>query len=687
MTAPNTPSRAVSDRRILVTSALPYANGALHIGHMVEYVITDIWVRFQRLRGHRVYYVCADDTHGTPIMLRARREERSPENLIAQMKEDHLRDFADFGVEFDHYGSTNSPTNRKFTEEVFAKLQAGGHVIEKDIEQTFCPNCGIFLPDRLVRGTCPKCKTPDQYGDSCESCSSTYDPTDLIEPRCAECGTTPVRRASRHFFFRLAHFQDRLREWVDGGHVQPEVRNKLEEWLKDDLRDWDISRDGPYFGFPIPGKDDLFFYVWVDAPIGYVSATEELCERIGENFDAIWRVADGATGVEEGAEFEIHHFIGKDITYFHTLFWPAMLMGAGLRTPRRVQIHGFLTVDGSKMSKSRGTFVSARTYLDHLDPVYLRYYFACKLTARVDDLDLNLDDFVERVNSDLVGKFVNLASRAGGSLLDKLDRKLGALPADGRALVDRLRAASPEVAQHFESCDFARAMRRVMALADEANRLVNDQEPWRTIKTDPERARGTITTALHVVRILATWLAPVVPTLSEKVARFLGRELTWSGIDEDFENATIPPFERLLDRIDRAGVNAMIESSKPVEEAPEPSGPWQEEPLTEQCTIDDFVKVDLRIARIAEAELVEGADRLLRLKLDLGGVERNVFAGIRKAYDPKELVGRLTVCVANLAPRKMKFGVSEGMVLAASSGDGIYLLSPDSGAEPGSRVR
>ncbi|MBK9385403.1 MAG: methionine--tRNA ligase [Planctomycetes bacterium] len=672
-------------RRLLVTSALPYANGAIHLGHLVEYLQTDIWARYHRLVGNTCFYVCADDTHGTPIMLRAQKEGIAPEALIARMSEEHQRDFEAFGIAFDHYGSTHSAENRKHTEVIYAALRARGAIVEKEIEQAYCPKEEMFLPDRLIKGDCPRCKTADQYGDSCESCGATYAPTDLGNAHCASCGTPPVRKGSRHLFVRLQHFQEWLRAWVRSGTVPDEVANKLDEWLKDDLRDWDISRDEPYFGFRIPGEEKLYFYVWLDAPVGYLASTEQLLAKrndLGFAFEDVWQ--------KQG--FEIHHFLGKDIVYFHTLFWPAMLHAAGLRTPNKVHVHGFLTVDGAKMSKSRGTFVSARTYLEHLDPVYLRYYYACKLTARVDDLDLNLEDFVDRVNADLVGKLVNLASRAGGSLLERLDRRIGAVPPSGRALLTEIRAAQREIEEAYEQGDYARVTRTTMALADRANKLFNEEAPWKSVAADPEAARGSVSTALNAARLLAAFLAPIVPTLVADLDAFLGEPTRWSALGQDLSPRVLGPFRHLLARLEGEKVRAMIDASKPADATPPPlpatPSALQKDPLSPECSIEDFGKIDLRVARIAAAEHVEGAGKLLKLTLDLGGgTTKNVFAGIKSSYAPEQLVGRLTVCVANLAPRKMRFGTSEAMVLAASNDAGLYILSPDTGAEPGLRVK
>jgi methionyl-tRNA synthetase len=666
-------------RKILLTSALPYANGAIHIGHMLEFIQTDIWARFQRAQGHECYFAWADDAHGTPIMLSAQKMGITPDELIDRMNEEHQRDFRDFGLSYDHYSSTHSPANRELVETIYGRLQDGGYIERKTISQFYDEQEGMFLPDRFIRGTCPKCKTEDQYGDSCEACGSTYAPTDLIEPRSAVTGTAPVMRESEHYFVRLADFQERLREWMTGGHMQKEVVNKIDEWFSDGLRDWDITRDAPYFGFEIPGAKDKYFYVWVDAPVGYMASFSELCEREGLDFDAWW----GAD-----SEAEVYHFIGKDIMYFHTLFWPAMLMGAGFRTPTAVYAHGFLTVDGTKMSKSRGTFIQARTYLDHLNPDYLRYYFCAKLGPGTGDIDLNLDDFVQRVNADLVGKVVNIASRCAGFIQRNFEGHLAAtLPDPG--LYQNFIDAREDVADAFEARNYQAAIRRIMALADEANRYIDEHKPWQLIKQDGAEAevQAVCSQGINLFRVLITLLAPAIPHTAAKAAAFLDVPVDqWADLEKPLLGRTINAFEPLMARIDPAKVEAMIEASreslKPTVEDPAPSLD-----LAEEIGIEDFLKVDLRIARIVEAESVPEADKLLKLTLDLGSETRTVFAGIKSAYQPDQLKGRMTVMVANLKPRKMRFGVSEGMVLAAGSGGAdLYLLSPDEGAVPGTRV-
>jgi methionyl-tRNA synthetase len=666
-----------NNRRILLTSSLPYANGAIHIGHMLEYIQTDIWARFQRAQGHECYFAWADDAHGTPIMLSAQKEGIEPEELIERMNLEHQQDFQDFGLSYDHYSSTHSDANRRMVELIYSRLQEGGFVTTRTISQFFDEREGMFLPDRFIRGTCPKCNTEDQYGDSCESCGSTYSPTDLVDPRSAVSGTPPVMRDSEHFFVRLTAFEEELHSWMNSGAMQSEVVNKMEEWFNDGLRDWDVTRDAPYFGFRIPGTEDKYFYVWVDAPIGYISSFSEFCDQNDLDFDDWWAPDSDA---------EVYHFIGKDIMYFHTLFWPAMLMGAGFRTPTAVYAHGFLTVDGTKMSKSRGTFIMARTYLDHLNPDYLRYYFCAKLGPGTGDIDLNLDDFVQRVNSDLVGKVVNIASRCAGFIQRQFDGRLAADLHDPDQYKHFL-AQRTTIAADFESRNYQSAIRRIMALADEANRYIDEHKPWQMIKQEDSRAevQAVCTQGINLFRVLMTFLAPSIPFTAAKAAAFLGQAVDqWAALDQPLTDAAINAFEPLMTRIDPLKVAAMTDQSR---ESLKPSGQESTPELAEEIEIEDFLKVDLRIARIVKAESVPEADRLLRLTLDIGGETRNVFAGIKSAYDPADLEGRLTVMVANLKPRKMRFGVSEGMVLAAGpGGSDLYVLSPDDGAKPGMRV-
>jgi len=673
------------NRKILVTSALPYANGAIHLGHMLEYIQTDIWARFQRAQGNECYFAWADDAHGTPVMLWARAEGKSPEELIDRMNAEHKTDFRDFGISFDNYSSTHSEFNRHQVETIYRRLEEHGYIDRRPVKQLFDEQEGMFLPDRFIRGTCPKCGTEDQYGDSCESCGSTYSPTDLIEPRSAVSGSKPVLKESEHHFFRLSDFEEPLKEWMASGALQPEIANKLQEWFTDGLRDWDISRDAPYFGFRIPGTEDKYFYVWVDAPVGYLASFRELCEREGIDFNA-WLDPDTDT--------EMHHFIGKDIVYFHTLFWPAMLMGAGIRKPTAVYAHGFLTVEGAKMSKSRGTFIKARTYLEHLNPDYLRYYFAAKLGPGTSDIDLNLEDFVNRVNADVVGKVVNIASRCAGFIQRKFDGHLSAeLPKPG--LYADFIAERETVAAEFEGRNYQAAVRRIMALADDANRYIDEEKPWQQIKQAgmEDHVQAVCTQGINLFRVLITYLAPVLPFTAEKAEDFLGQDVhLWDALDQPLLGMKINAFQPLLTRIDPIRITAMVEDSKDSLQATSAVGEATGkkpviEPLAPEITIDEFQKVDLRIARIVAAEAVPEADKLLRLTLDIGSETRIVFAGIKSAYDPAVLVGRHTVMVANLKPRKMRFGTSEGMVLAAGpGGSDLYILQPDEGATPGMRV-
>ena len=664
-------------RKIVVTSALPYANGPIHIGHLVEYLQTDIWVRFQKMCGNECFYFWADDTHGTPIMISARAAGISPEQLIGEMHKEHKKDFDDFYIEYDNFYSTHSPENKYFSELIFNRLNEAGSIVTRDVEQTYCENCNMSLPDRFVRGTCPKCKAEDQYGDSCEVCSSTYQPADLINPYCSICRTRPVLRTSKHYFFKLDDYEQQLRDLIAGGHTQKSVANKLDEWFNAGLKDWDISRDGPYFGFKIPGEENKFFYVWLDAPIGYMASAKNYCDRNNLDFDTIWN----------SDEYELYHFIGKDIMYFHALFWPAMLIGSGFKTAEKLFIHGFLTVNGEKMSKSRGTFIKASTYIKHLNPEYLRYYYASKLSDGIDDIDLKMEDFVNKINSDLVGKFANLASRSGPMLTKKLDSQLGRLDEQGKELIDKLIAAKDRILEDYESLRYAAAVRSITALADEANRYVELNQPWTTVKTDLEKTRTTLTAVINAVRILAIYLKPILPKYAEKVQRFLNVDtLCLSDLETVLEEHKINDFERLFERIDEKQVNAMVEESKETQ-APQPAATESVEPFKPECTIDDFAKIDLRIAKVIKAESVEGADRLLRLVLDVGGAEKTVFAAIATAYKPEDLTGKTVVFFANLKPRQMKFGLSEGMILAAGTGGkDIFMLTADTGAKPGQEI-
>ena len=666
-------------RQILLTSALPYANGPLHIGHLVEYTQTDIWARYQRLRGHECRYFCADDAHGTPIMLRAQSEGISPEKLIQRMHGEHLRDFTDFGIAFDLYHSTHSPENFAISQDLYRALRAAEHITVREIEQAYDPVAEMFLPDRFIRGTCPRCKAADQYGDNCEVCGATYSPTDLIEPRSAVSGAAPVRRSSEHYFFQLADFAEFLQRWIHSGTLQEEMANKLDEWFAAGLSDWDISRDAPYFGIPIPDTQNKFFYVWLDALPGYMAATKHWCDAQGRDFAEFW-------GKDSRAE--LYHFIGKDIIYFHALFWPAMLQGSGHRLPSGVFAHGHLTVNGAKMSKSRGTSITARQYLDRLDPEFLRYYFACKLNSHVEDIDLNLDDFLLKGNGDLVGKVVNLASRAAGFIHRQFGGRLADSLGEDLALYQNLAARQEEIGTHYEAREYAKAMREILSLADELNAYVDQHAPWLLAK-DPaqqEKLHRVCTVILNGFRLLITLLSPVLPRLAERSCTFLRCELNWDELRDPLLQHAIEPYSHLLQRMEKTQVDALIQ-----EPSPSKPSPVSTEIAANSATIsiDDFTKVDLRIARIVSAEAVEGADKLLHLTLDIGEEKtRSVFAGIKSAYDPASLVGRLTVMVANLAPRKMRFGLSEGMVLAASgSAGGPFLLSPDSGAQPGMRVK
>ena len=722
-------------RQILVTAALPYANGHIHIGHLVEYLQTDIWVRFQRLRGNRTLFVCADDTHGTAIMMRARREGRTEDEVIADMNEAHQRDFAGFDIEFDNYGSTNSPENRAICNEIWEKIRQSGLVKERDVEQLFDPKEGTFLADRFVKGTCPnpECNAPDQYGDSCDKCGHTHSPAELIDPVSTLSGATPEVRTAPHLFIELEQLHDFLEDWSqNGNHLQPEVANYLKgHFLGDpnskdgrkELRDWDVSRPEPYFGFEIPDSPGNYWYVWFDAPIGYIASTQQWCEKNGENLDDWWK----------SDKTEIHHFIGKDITYFHTLFWPGMLKTAGYTLPEKVHIHGFLKVNGEKMSKSKGTFILASKYLQHLNPSYIRYYYASKLGPRLDDMDLNIDDFCQRIDSDLVGKVVNIASRcakfvAGSNLPD-------VYPDDG-GLFKNAAEQGERLAELYENCDYNSAMREIMVLANAANKYIEDREPW-VLKKDPARAdelRDVCSVGLNLFHQIVIYLSPVLPDFARQTAEFLNVPVnSWDATQTPLTGTPVSKFQRMMDRVDPKKVEAMIEESKEENAAaagPEfhPADTWKDsgdalakEPMESsgprivfgrkvdlakaaevlkengikcdlvdepECTIDDFVKVDLRVARIIEAGHVEGADKLLQLTLSLGGgVTRNVFAGIKAAYEPESLLGRLVVCVANLKPRKMKFGLSEGMVCASGSGGkDVYLLTPDEGSVPGQRV-
>jgi len=674
-----------SPRKILVTSALPYANGSIHLGHLLEYIQTDIWVRFQKLRGEQCTYVCADDAHGTAIMLKAEQQGITPEQLIANVSREHQADFAAFHIGFDNYYSTHSDENRELAALIYTRCKEAGHIATRTITQAYDPEKELFLADRFIKGTCPKCKTEDQYGDNCEACGATYSPAELINPRSAISGATPIDKDSTHFFFKLPDFTAMLQAWTRSGTLQDEIANKLAEWLDGGLQEWDISRDAPYFGFEIPGEPGKYFYVWLDAPIGYMASFKNLCARTPTlDFDDYWGKHSSA---------ELYHFIGKDIINFHALFWPAMLSCADFRTPTAVHAHGFLTVNGKKMSKSRGTFIKAATYLDHLDPEYLRYYFAAKLNNRVEDIDLNLEDFAQRVNADLVGKVVNIASRSAGFITKKFDGRLAPSCSEPE-LVARFTALGEQIASHYENREFGRAIKEIMALADEANEYIHAKEPWVLAKQAGKDAevQAVCSTGINLFRILMIYLKPVLPAMTERAEVFLNETLTWNSLDDYRCDHQIAKFQPLMTRIEKDKVDALLNASKEalaaettvVEKKTATAPP---EPIAAEIQYDDFAKIDLRIARIVKAEHVKGADKLLQLTLDIGGETRNVFAGIKSAYSPEQLEGKLTVMVANLAPRKMKFGLSEGMVLAAGpGGDQLWILEPHVGAQPGMRV-
>jgi methionyl-tRNA synthetase len=687
----------VSKRKILVTSALPYANGPIHLGHVLEAVQTDIWVRFQKMRGEHCIYVCADDAHGTAIMLRAENEGISPEQLIDKVKADHKSAYDGFLIDFDNYHSTHSAENRHYSESIYRALRANDRIAVRSITQLYDPEKGLFLADRFVKGSCPKCKADDQYGDNCEVCGATYSPNDLINPRSTLSGATPVQRDSEHYFFKLPEFTEMLKTWTRSGTLQEQVANKLSEWLDAGLQEWDISRDAPYFGFEIPDTTGKYFYVWLDAPIGYMASFQNFCDRTGTSFDEYWA---------PGSRAELYHFIGKDIINFHALFWPAMLSDAGYRTPSAVFAHGFMTVNGKKMSKSRGTFINGSTYLRHLHPEYLRYFLASRLGSGVDDLDLNLDEFVNKVNSDLVGKLVNIASRCAGFITRGFDGVLGAQLA-APELVAECQAAADDIALAYEQREYQRAIRQIMMLADKANQYIAEQAPWTLAKQNPQdpQVQAICTTGINMFRLLMTYLKPVLPAVAVKAERFLNiQPLAWSCSSTILLSHKIDNFEPLITRVEQASVEAMLaEAAGDVEKNSQKASPERassvaesalaKEPVIDEIDFPEFAKVDLRVALIVEAAYVEGADKLLQLTLDLGvdaqgsPVRRNVFSGIRSAYNPDDLTGRLTVMVANLKPRKMKFGMSEGMVLAAGpGGKDIWLLSPDQGAQPGMRI-
>ena len=679
-----------SSRKILVTCALPYANGAIHLGHMLEHIQADIWVRFQRMRGHHVHFVCADDAHGTPIMLNADKLGITPEQLIEQAKADHIRDFQGFNISFDNYHSTHSEENREITAEIYNKLNAAGFIKTKTISQLFDPEKNMFLPDRFVKGTCPNCGAEDQYGDNCEVCASTYSPMDLLNPRSAVSGATPIVKESEHFFFDLPAFEGMLKDWTRSGTLQPEIANKMQEWFESGLQQWDISRDAPYFGFPIPGTKDKFFYVWLDAPIGYMASFKNLCQREGLDFNEFWA---------EDSTAELYHFIGKDIVYFHSLFWPAMLQGAGYRKPTNVFAHGYVTVDGAKMSKSRGTFIQASTYLNHLDPECLRYYYAAKLNDRIEDLDFNLDDFVQRVNTDIVNKLVNLASRNAGFIAKRFDGKL-ANTLEDTELFNEFTAQAEQIANYYEQREYNKAIREIMALTDKANKYIDEKAPWVLAKEEGKESelQAVCSMGIELFRILMSYLKPVLPQLAERAESFLQTELRWDNIAQPLHNHQLAPFKALFSRLDKKQIDAVVDETKalfaatqtaPASKAATESASSNIEPIADSISIDDFAKIDMRVAKVLQCEAVPESNKLLRFQLDLGDHQRQVLSGIKAAYGkPEELVGRFVIVVANLAPRKMKFGVSEGMILSAGSGGAdLFLLSADSGVTAGMQVK
>jgi methionyl-tRNA synthetase len=671
-------------RKILVTSALPYANGSIHLGHLVEYIQTDIWVRFQKMQGHTVHYVCADDTHGTPIMLRAEKEGITPEALIEGVHKEHSADFEGFLVAFDNFYSTNSEENKTLSQGIYLALKANNKIATKTIEQFYDPAKNMFLPDRFIKGECPKCHAKDQYGDSCEVCGATYNPTELINAYSAVSGATPIRKETEHHFFKLSDCETFLKQWTRSGTLQGEAANKMGEWFENGLNDWDISRDAPYFGFEIPDAPGKYFYVWLDAPIGYMASFKNLCDQNGIDFDEYWH---------KDSQTELYHFIGKDILYFHALFWPATLEYSGYRTPTQVFAHGFLTVNGEKMSKSRGTFITARSYLDHIkNPEYLRYYYAAKLNSTMEDIDLNLEDFVARVNSDLVGKYINIASRTAGFINKRFDGKLN--PSAVNEVIAELKAASPTIAKAYEAREYGKALREIMRLSDLANAYVADKAPWVMAKQEgqDDTLQQVCSDALEMFRLLTLYLKPVLPKLASEIEAFLNvKPLDWASVTNSLSpQHTINQYNHLITRVDPKAIEAMTEANKENLEKTSTVTATTVNPSEDHyIKIDDFTKVDLRIAKIINAEHVEGADKLLKLTLDIGEAQtRQVFAGIKSAYDPATLVGRLTMMVANLAPRKMKFGMSEGMVLAASDETGgPFILSPDAGATAGMRVK
>lgn len=673
-------------RKILVTNALPYANGDLHLGHMLGYIQSDIWVRFQKLQNNQCIFVCGSDTHGTPIMLKAKNQGFTPEELVEKYSSNHQRDFADFEVKFDNYHSTNNNLNKETVEEIYNKLNAQKLISKKEIAQAYDPEAKMFLPDRFVKGTCPKCKAEDQYGDSCEVCGATYDPTELINPKSVISGKTPIQKESEHFFFDLPALEKDIESWIKTNkNLQPEVANKLTEWFGQGLQKWDISRDAPYFGFAIPGTDEQkFFYVWLDAPMGYIASFKDYCNKNDVNFDEFWG--------DSSSESELYHFIGKDIIYFHALFWPAILASTGYKTPTSVFANGFLTVNGKKMSKSRGTFIQARTYLDNLEPSYLRYYFASRLTSRIDDIDLNLEEFITKSNSDIVGKVVNIASRCAGFIYKKFDATLANETFD-KELEKEFQENHEAITQAFEKREFANAVRLIMSLADKANQFIDYHKPWQLAKEEgqEQKVHQVCSQSINMFKVLVSYLKPIIPSIVEKAENFLNIEISnWDDALTFLQNHKINKFKPLAKRIEKEKVDKILEDTRVMLEKKQPQEPKKQESqldISPECNFDDFMKVDLRVAKITKASHVEGADKLLKLILDLGGVTKQVFAGIKSAYNPEDLIGKHTVMVANLAPRKMKFGVSEGMVLAAGDGKGIYILEPHESAQPGMKVK
>lgn len=664
-------------KKILVTSALPYANGDIHIGHLVEYLQTDFWVRFQKMQGHQCVYACADDTHGTPIMIRAKQENISPEELIAESQKRHLADFKDFEIEFDNYSSTHSESNREISEYIYKKMLDQNHLSKKEIEQAYCNACNMFLPDRFVKGSCPKCKAENQYGDSCDNCGAVYDPTDMIDAKCSNCGDKPVTKKSEHIFFQLNHFKDFLKLWVPA-HTSNEVSNKLKEWLQDDLRDWDISRDAPYFGFQIPGYQDKYFYVWVDAPVGYIASSKEWCEKNSLDYKDIW----------EKEDWKIYHFIGKDIMYFHTLFWPAMLKNAGFKCPDGIFIHGYLTVNGEKMSKSKGTFINARTYLNHIDPMYLRYYYACKLNSSFEDIDLNFDDFVSRVNSDLIGKITNLVSRGAQMAHKHFAGKISTPEGEGLKLVQDAQYTGKIISNYYENREFNKALIEIRKIAEKANKYFDDQAPWKLIKTDPDSTQSVISAILNTFRCIAIYLKPILPNYVANVEKLFNEAAyTWNSKGIILKDTQLNSFQHLAKRLEAKQIENIQNDSSSTKK-PEPNPDSNYEALEKEIVVDDLFKADLRVGKIIEASEVKGASKLLQLKVDLGFETRNIFAGLKQAYTPEQLTNKLVIVVANLKPRKMKFGLSEGMVLASGpGGKDVYLITPDEGATPGQRVQ